>query len=110
MFVRFPEPRAEYVVVGKVKVHCIVIFPSSPSVVVVVRGGLMAQQWDREVVKVKKKDVGATKVGARMLPSGAQKPRRGGWCECCESQYIGTMSEVSRDIAHGEVYRALGNI
>ncbi|CAM9361611.1 unnamed protein product [Ectocarpus sp. 6 AP-2014] len=28
-----------------------------------------------------------------MPPAGSQKPRRGGWCECCEIQYIGTMSE-----------------
>ncbi|CAM9307861.1 unnamed protein product [Ectocarpus sp. 13 AM-2016] len=44
---------------------------------------------------MKKKDaqcVGA-KVAARMPPAGSQKPRRGGWCECCEVQYIGTMSE-----------------
>ncbi|CAM9703944.1 unnamed protein product, partial [Ectocarpus fasciculatus] len=54
-----------------------------------------SQKWDREVLKVKKKDahfVGA-KVAARMPPAGSQKPRRGGWCECCEVQYIGTMSE-----------------
>ncbi|CAN0237098.1 unnamed protein product [Ectocarpus sp. 12 AP-2014] len=44
---------------------------------------------------MKKKDaqcVGA-KVAARTPPAGSQKPRRGGWCECCEVQYIGTMSE-----------------
>ena len=54
-------------------------------------------QWGREVLKMKKKDAlcGAAKVAARMPPGGAQKPRRGGWCECCERQYIGTMSEVS---------------
>ncbi|CAM9155827.1 unnamed protein product [Pylaiella littoralis] len=52
------------------------------------------EQWHREVLRVKKKDTaGAAKVAARMLPSGAQKIRRGGWCECCERQYIGTMSE-----------------
>lgn len=54
-------------------------------------------QWDREVLKVKKKDaqcIGA-KIAARMPPASSQKPRRGGWCECCEIQYIGTMSEVS---------------
>lgn len=73
-------------------------FPVVAPVVVVVRGGLMTQ-WAREVLKVKKKDTGATKVAARMLPSGAKKPRRGGWCECCERQYIGTMSEVSRSIS-----------
>ncbi|CAM9966417.1 unnamed protein product, partial [Ectocarpus sp. 4 AP-2014] len=53
------------------------------------------EQWDREVLKMKKKDaqcVGA-RIAARMPPAGSQKPRRGGWCECCEVQYIGTMSE-----------------
>ncbi|CAB1109784.1 unnamed protein product [Ectocarpus sp. CCAP 1310/34] len=56
---------------------------------------LLEEEWDREVLKMKKKDaqcVGA-KVAARMPPAGSQKPRRGGWCECCEIQYIGTMSE-----------------
>lgn len=68
-------------------------------------------QWHREVLRVKKKDTaGAAKVAARMLPSGAQKIRRGGWCECCERQYIGTMSEVSGDGAREEVRRTLAKL
>lgn len=54
------------------------------------------------MLKIKKKDTlyGASKVAARMPPAGAQKPRRGGWCECCERQYIGAMSQVSLPTGH----------
>lgn len=68
--------------------------------------GQSITQWDREILKIKKKDMAMTKVTARMPPSGARKPRRGGWCECCERQYIGTMSEVSGNGVLEELFRA----